>query len=102
MSSDVEHHFLEVLEFVAPGLDLSAHSSIAEGISRRMRGESNPRRWQSLYLLLQLDLGKPLNLYRCVSNELVGTATEQQILASAREYRANGVIKLHKRQYYVL
>jgi hypothetical protein len=101
MSNDVEDHFLDVLELLAPDMDIAAYPSIVSAISDRMLAETNAKKVQSLNVLLGLELGKPLGLYRCVSDEFVDVATEQQALMSARLYQSNGVIKIRKRQYYV-
>lgn len=102
MSNNLTEHFLRVLAILAPDLDATKYPSMVEAISRRISSETDSQKAGGLAILLSLETAKPLSLYRCISNEFVDVATEQQALLSALEYRKNGVITINKRQYYVV
>jgi hypothetical protein len=97
MTNDTEN-FVDVLELVCPtALDVPGQS-LAIKIGKCMSKTHDPNQYQSLLVLLNVDQGKPLNIYDYESHKVVGSATTDQALRSAKN-PDHSIVFLHKRCY---
>jgi hypothetical protein len=98
MINDTEN-FVDVLELVCPtALDVPGQS-LAIKISKCMSKAQDPNQYQSLFVLLNVDQGKRLDIYDCESHKLVGSATTDQALRSAKNLKDHSILFLQKKCY---
>jgi hypothetical protein len=100
MSLETSDNFINVLEQVRPGALEAPGETIASKIAYCMRQEQDPHVFQNLWVLLQIDMEKPLGLYNCVTHVRVSDATHEQAYASIVD-RASQAVTVAKKRFYV-
>ena len=100
MTQETADDFISVLEYICPRALDSPGQTVAAKIAHCMEYEQDPNIFQCLWVLLQLDLGRTLELYDCVSHIKVADADEAQILTSVRN-KATHRVEVAKRFCYV-